>query len=121
MVAGGFGIGIPSAQYPTEVAPVVPYRDLVTTGFPQSSTSDPVTNPDDPEKGFKKRSIFKLTASSSRSARSDEAGAITSSETPFFHFDLASAVRAAELGATKVDSTRPSEDASVSKHQYDAE
>lgn len=118
MVAGGFGIGIPSAQYPTEVAPVVPYRDLVTTGFPPS---DPVTNPDDPEKGFKKRSIFKLSASSSRSARSDEPGAITSSETPFFHFDLTSAVRAAELGATKVDSARPSEDASVGKHQYDAE
>lgn len=113
-------IGISSAQYSKEVAPVVPYRDLATTGFPQSPTSDPVTSPDNPEKGLRKRSIFKWSASSSISARSGEPGAIRSSGTPF-HFELKSVGRAAELGAMKVDSARPSEDASVGRHHCHTE
>ena len=117
-MAGGFGIGVPSARVPTEVAPVVPYRDLVTSGYPQSPSTAVASPDDDPEKGFKQRTVTKPAASPSRSAHNDEAGSITSSDTPFFHFDLATAVRTAELGAVKPDSRRTSEDPSVGKGRY---
>lgn len=92
---------------------MVPYRDLVTNEFPQRAPEA-----DDAEKNLNRRT-FKSTGSSSsiNAGGAGGAGALTSPETPFFHFDLASAVQAAELGALKPNSNRVSEDNSYSKQR----
>lgn len=100
LVAGGFGTGIPSWQLPIEIAPVVPYQQLQ---YDRASLRI-----EDPEIAVKRRTLKSTSSSSSR--LDDEPGTLTTSATPFFHFDLASAVKAAEQSLLKQDSKRLSED-----------
>ena len=109
-MAGGFGFGIPSEQLPTEVAPVVPYRGLETRELQKS----PITSADDPEAAYKRRT-FKSSGSSSIAGRADEPGALVSSDTPFFHFDLVAAVKATEAGAASSARQKDHEDHYYSK------
>lgn len=100
LVAGGFGIGQTSLSVPKEVAPIVPYEDLPHEGTHDTS---------DVESGVK-RHVSSIRSRSSRVPATLDA-------TPFFHFDLESAVRAAESGLTyQYASGRSSEEG---KHQTD--
>ncbi|KAI0747885.1 sulfate permease [Daedaleopsis nitida] len=78
LVAGGFGIGASSSRAPAEIAPVVPYRGGRTQFDGQQKTAD-------------------IEAIEEVPAKEDEAP-IVPEDTPFFHFDLVAAVRAAESG-----------------------
>jgi solute carrier family 26 (sodium-independent sulfate anion transporter), member 11 len=89
LVAGGFGgiqgVGEESHGLPYEVAPVVSY------GYDKAH---PDAKPTDEEAlGSKHKS-----ASSSRDEAAAGHTSLYPQDTPFFHFDLASAVRAAERG-----------------------
>lgn len=85
LVAGGFGIGTPVGNIPTEIAPVVSYRGGVHGSTPALE--------DDLEDGLKKE------ASRSSSLPSGFV-AVLPTETPFFHLDLVAAVKAAEASVT---------------------
>jgi len=88
LIAGGFGIGVTAPDLPREVASVVPYRG----GNSEADITSPV---DDPEAlGIKQKSG---SSSASVDGVSGQ-GFLLSSDTPFFHIDLAAAVRAAERG-----------------------
>ncbi|KAF8841350.1 sulfate permease [Paxillus ammoniavirescens] len=85
LVAGGFGIST-HAGVPTEIAPVVPYR---------GGGRDRSTWPDD----FSNSKIdveAHETSEPREGTYSYDTGPILAAGTPFFHFDLTSAVRAAE-------------------------
>lgn len=82
LVAGGFGTGAPASSVPTEIAAVVPYRD---------GQSSPVSVP---ASGDLESSLV----SEEPRAGSEESAPIDLQDTPFFHFDLACAVRSAESG-----------------------
>ncbi|KAI0646824.1 sulfate permease [Trametes meyenii] len=76
LVAGGFGTGASSSRIPTEIAPVVPYRGGRTLlEKHQQKVSDV-------------EAIEEIAEESE--------GPIVPEDTPFFHFDLISAVHAAE-------------------------
>ncbi|KAF4576856.1 hypothetical protein EYR36_000546 [Pleurotus pulmonarius] len=101
LVAGGFGIGHSASKFTGEVAPVVPYRDGHT-----APDGVPVLD-DDIEAGDVKRKV----SSSHSSVVEDERdySLILSSETPFFHVDLAGAVRAAESGLDRLNERKSRE------------
>lgn len=82
---------MPSAQHAPEVASAVPYRDAH-----QIETQDRAF-PDDAETALKRRA----QAPSSNGSAGSDGRALIAPETPFFHFDLAAAVRAAEAGAER--------------------
>ena len=77
LIAGGFGIGSASSGIPTEIAPVVPYRG----GRSQINESSKAADIEAVEESLQA-----------------EGSPIVSEDTPFFHFDLSAAVRAAEAG-----------------------
>ncbi|SJL01238.1 related to sulfate permease II [Armillaria ostoyae] len=81
LVAGGFGVG---QRVPQEIAAVVPYRDRTTA-------------PSEPREGDVETSDWKQDRNSSASVSQDDSAL----QTPFFHFDLVSAVHAAENGPVK--------------------
>ena len=80
LIAGGFGIGSSSSNAPTEIAPVVPYRG----GRSQIG---------EPSKAADIEAIEE-----SLQADGGDGSPIVPEDTPFFHFDLTAAVRAAEAG-----------------------
>lgn len=80
LVAGGFGVGIPSEDAPRDIASVVPYRD------DNADTIHEVRVADDTESG------------SSKKAQRSQAATV---DTPFFHLDLEEAVQAAEFNLGK--------------------
>ncbi|CAA7267649.1 unnamed protein product [Cyclocybe aegerita] len=83
LVAGGFGIGI-SASKSREIAAVVPHRE--------DPNEIPEYEKDDVESGdLKKRASLSLNEKSGYAP-------LIGTETPFFHVDLAAAVKAAESG-----------------------
>jgi sodium-independent sulfate anion transporter 11 len=82
LVAAGFGIGTPSVEISTEIAPVVPYR-----GGRREKWWDDASN-----SGLEDIETHKSLPPTSGTVP------IVPVETPFFHFDLTSAVRAAEAG-----------------------
>ncbi|KAH9853989.1 sulfate permease [Lenzites betulinus] len=86
LVAGGFGTGAPSSQGPAEVASVVPYRGGRSLPHPHKNVSDV-------------EAIEEISESESP---------IVPQDTPYFHFDLISAVRAAEAGVLNGDRSYPS-------------
>lgn len=97
LVAGNFGIGRPAARLPAEITPVVPAH------YSLSEEVDRQHSPgDDTERGSTQKEY-------GVSGLEEVAAALSSSDTPFFHFDLTSAVRVAELSATS-DLTRASEE-----------
>ncbi|KAJ7632387.1 sulfate permease [Roridomyces roridus] len=87
LVAGGFGVGVSSSRAPREIARVVPYREL------DGESSDDRFEPVDVESNGES----KLPESPNPSQKNEHAP-IISTDTPFFHFDLVAAVRAAESG-----------------------
>ncbi|KAF5358352.1 hypothetical protein D9756_001890 [Leucocoprinus leucothites] len=92
LVAGGFGFGTSSSTVPREVAAVVPYRG-------GRSPDDASSNaPSDLETG----DIKTLVRDGEQSAELRSWEPLMSQETPFFHLDLVSAVRAAESGLDRV-------------------
>ncbi|EPQ58456.1 sulfate permease [Gloeophyllum trabeum ATCC 11539] len=96
LVAGGFGTGAPASSLPREIAPVVPYHG----GYGETPTTvrDPEAAPVTPPIESRQRSSID-------SSRSDATLApIVPEDTPFFHFDLAEAVRAAEIGLLQTSS-----------------
>jgi len=82
-VAAGFGVGTPAADLPHEIAPVVPYRGGRRDKW---WVEDSNLGPEDVE------------AHDATLPHLSGAVPIVATETPFFHFDLTSAVRAAEAG-----------------------
>lgn len=98
LIAGGFGIGVPSSQLPPEVAAVVPYRD----GRTRSESVDPIPmiRDDDFEAGGDVKKLKTDTVSSKANSSSEvsEYQPVVTQLTPFFHLDLTAAVRAAESG-----------------------
>jgi sodium-independent sulfate anion transporter 11 len=87
LIAGGFGIGTSTISIPHEIAPVVPYR-----GGNQDNFED--YQPDDAEA----RGVKHDTFSQKSGDHSSSAGGVPlyTVETPFIHFDLTYAVKAAE-------------------------
>ena len=85
-MAGGFGSGTSLSRAPTEIAPVVPYRGG-RTHLPAGEG----------EEQMKARDVESIESA-------EEEAPIVSEDTPFFHFDLASAVRAAESGLARRNS-----------------
>ncbi|KAF9228010.1 sulfate permease [Gyrodon lividus] len=91
LVAGGFGIST-QAGVPTEIAPIVPYR-----GGRRDSWRD--------DSGRSQIDIEAHETSQPRLSHGgtplEENAPLLAPETPFFHFDLASAVHAAETSSGK--------------------
>lgn len=85
LVAAGFGIGTPAADLPREIAPVVPYRGGRREKWWVEASN---LSPEDVE------------AHDATLPHVSGDVPIVATETPFFHFDLTSAVRAAEAGVT---------------------
>ncbi|KAK0210542.1 sulfate transporter family-domain-containing protein [Desarmillaria ectypa] len=87
LVAGGFGVGSLSSKIPQEIAAVVPYRDSLR----DRNNIIPESGPKDIESGNKGSPTQEVPAGFT---------SLLAAETPFFHFDLAAAVRAAENAAS---------------------
>ena len=109
MVAAGFGTG--SREHPGvrhEVAPVTRYHDQYIAD-PQHRDEDAARHEPSPPKIQDVEAIVVESASSARSSSEFTVGSesgkmagkapLVPSATPFFHFDIAAAVRAAERGA----------------------
>ncbi|TEB36294.1 sulfate permease [Coprinellus micaceus] len=90
LVAGGFGVGHSESKVPREVAPVVPYRDGRSFDEPSISSEDIETG------DLKKANVSEVV-------NGFELEPIVPADTPFFHIDLASAVRSAESGVDRVN------------------
>lgn len=101
LVAGGFGTGTPSPDYPHELVQVVSYGDVRN---PEVSS---IPEKADVENGIVEEDLRRRPSHSLYSAPSDP-GPLELQDTPFFHFDVVSAVRAAESGLNRRDSSTPS-------------
>ncbi|OJA16894.1 hypothetical protein AZE42_11903, partial [Rhizopogon vesiculosus] len=88
LVAAGFGIGTPPVDLPREIAPVVPYRGGRREKW-LDEAAGPSTSPEDVEAHDATLPHLSGTAP------------IVETATPFFHFDLTSAVHAAEAGVER--------------------
>ncbi|KAJ7285618.1 sulfate transporter family-domain-containing protein [Mycena rebaudengoi] len=99
LIAGGFGTGVSSSQVPREIAQVVPYRDELSENRAaelHQRTAIPEVDLEAGDGDDKRRS----RAGSDASEPSIPGyGHIISTNTPFFHLDLAAAVNAAESGS----------------------
>ncbi|KAJ3562172.1 hypothetical protein NP233_g9741 [Leucocoprinus birnbaumii] len=93
LVAGGFGYGKPHSKLPLEVAAVVPFRDVKV--LPDDASEKAIH---DIETGEIKATVRHVE----RSADVTSWEPLMSQDTPFFHLDLASAVRTAESGLDRV-------------------
>ncbi|KAF7295120.1 Sulfate permease [Mycena indigotica] len=89
LIAGGFGTGVPSSQLPREIAQVVSYGADLQQSSEQLDKRDTSS---DLEGGDSKRPA-------SFGPNSEGYASVLETDTPFFHFDLATAVRAAESGS----------------------
>ncbi|KAJ7219064.1 sulfate permease [Mycena pura] len=90
LTAGGFGTGIASSRAPSEIAQVVPYRDGLGNSdqlrrFTRETSSD--VEAGDAKQGDPPNPELEGYAP------------VIETDTPFFHVDLAAAVRAAESGS----------------------
>ncbi|EGN96006.1 hypothetical protein SERLA73DRAFT_170446 [Serpula lacrymans var. lacrymans S7.3] len=101
LIAGGFGIGVSASDAPIEIAPVVPYRGG-RSGDWQGDVTTTSSQAEDVEahgvKSISNTASFPITVVDTNST---EGAPLLPVETPFFHFDLTTAVRAAESGAGK--------------------
>jgi solute carrier family 26 (sodium-independent sulfate anion transporter), member 11 len=87
LIAAGFGIGTPAVNLHREIAPVVPYRGGRRDKWDE--VSGPTKSPED------------IEAPDATLPHVSGTVPIVDADTPFFHFDLTSAVRAAEAGLEK--------------------
>ena len=110
LIAGGFGIGH-KGRIPSEVAPVVPYGDVrhITSPDLEAEKTDIESNT--------QGSITELRRGSSSSKPDRDSNAslepITLEDTPYFHFDIVAAVKAAEGNALQEAVASPSVDVDV--------
>lgn len=108
LIAGGFGIGAATPSTPIEIAQVVSLGDVRDT--PDEKKLYDIESPQVSEV-MRSGGDLKSPTSEIDDTNDDP---ITLPETPFFHFDLASAVRAAESSlarrSTSESSTSKSED-----------
>ncbi|KAJ7098137.1 sulfate permease [Mycena belliarum] len=88
LIAGGFGTGASSSRVPREIAQVVPYRDLQ-----ENKPNEGHETPQDIDLEAGDRKFPDIPGE-----RTDFVPVI-STDTPFFHVDLAAAVYAAESGS----------------------
>ena len=98
MVAGGFGLGVSGSTAPQEIAAIVPYSDGLRT-----RTSSELREPEELPKAedietTKAYPPSMDSAELKKNGRDGSFGYVLPLETPFFHLDLPSAVRAAESG-----------------------
>ncbi|KAI0340645.1 sulfate permease [Trametopsis cervina] len=101
LLAGGFGTGT-RGNFTTEIAPVVPYRNVTE-----------ISN-EGPEKSDIEHPVSELRRGSS-SYGSGDGEPISLENTPYFHFDVVAAVRAAESGIHRSLSTPSVNSASTGK------
>jgi sodium-independent sulfate anion transporter 11 len=92
LIAGGFGTGISSAKT-RDIAAIVPYRDGAAE-LPRFDKEDIESG----DRDLKKR----RSGSESPSPIQEGYAPLISTDTPFFHVDLAGAVKAAESGVGRV-------------------
>jgi solute carrier family 26 (sodium-independent sulfate anion transporter), member 11 len=97
LVAGGFGIGTPSISIPREIAPVAPHRG----GNQDDFATNEDYQPDDVEVGTKHDNFYGNSNAGDQINSADNVP-LYAVETPFIHFDLTSAVRAAESSQGQV-------------------
>ncbi|GLB35321.1 putative STAS domain containing protein [Lyophyllum shimeji] len=91
LTAAGFGLGISASRVPPDLAAVVPYRD-----GRHDIAEQTVDLTSDVESGDIKKTNSRL------SEQTSELEPIVAEDTPFFHIDLLSAVRAAESGLGRI-------------------
>ncbi|KAJ6547336.1 sulfate permease [Mycena capillaripes] len=93
LIAGGFGTGVSSSQLPREIAQVVSYRDGQDSGPGELHRFEQQLD-------IEAADIKLARAPDSPNPSSTEDYApVVETDTPFFHLDLAAAVRAAESGS----------------------
>ncbi|KAG6831481.1 hypothetical protein H0H87_005048 [Tephrocybe sp. NHM501043] len=95
LTAAGFGLGISSSTTPSDLAAVVPYRGGRTS----------ISSEDSSEQDLERGDIKKAGSGSQPGHSGPEFEPLIAEDTPFFHIDLVSAVRAAESGIGRVTST----------------
>ena len=95
LVAGGFGIGRSSSRAPAELVQVVSYGDVRAPSLPREKL--------DIENAIVEEDAWRPGSASKAIPTEEEPIALQ--ETPFFHFDVVSAVRAAESGLRRTNST----------------
>ncbi|KAJ7684959.1 sulfate transporter family-domain-containing protein [Mycena polygramma] len=94
LIAGGFGTGVSSSRAPREIAQVVPYRDGLqdSTGeLPRFERQSDVEAAD--------IKLCRVQDSPDPASSWGDYAPVVDIDTPFFHMDLAAAVRAAESGS----------------------
>ncbi|TFK55266.1 sulfate permease [Heliocybe sulcata] len=106
LVAGGFGTGAPASSLPREIAAVVPFRG----GYGETPRTVP-----DPEAVIQEAPESRRAGSIESSRSDDTVAPLVPEDTPFFHFDLAEAVRAAESGLLRVSSRETQTDSTAKK------
>ncbi|KAJ3568520.1 hypothetical protein NP233_g5664 [Leucocoprinus birnbaumii] len=97
LVAGGFGYGTPYSKFPREVAAVIPHK-MLENRLPQGDETSSQSSVEDIETGAVK--VQAQLMESDAELRTWEP--LLPEDTPFFHLDLQSAVRAAESGLDRV-------------------
>ncbi|KAJ7470535.1 sulfate transporter family-domain-containing protein [Mycena latifolia] len=90
LIAGGFGTGVSASRVPREIAQVVPYRDL-KDGDPSNASLQELDLEANDQKAQE--------APDSPDPSAAGYVPVIPTDTPFFHLDLAAAVRAAESGS----------------------
>ncbi|KAJ7172701.1 sulfate transporter family-domain-containing protein [Mycena filopes] len=100
LIAGGFGTGVSASRVPREIAQVVPYRGLSDAAngnelYRLRQDSDAEVG----EVGDSKLGEEREEPGSPDPSVVDGYAPVVETDTPFFHLDLAAAVRAAESGA----------------------
>ncbi|TFK26439.1 high affinity sulfate permease [Coprinopsis marcescibilis] len=93
LVAGGFGVGNSHSTLPRDLAAVVPYRDGVS--FEEEDNKV--------ERGSDDLEASDIKKAPSPASDSGDLEPIVPLNTPFFHIDLASAVKAAESGVKRTE------------------
>ncbi|PIL23773.1 transporter [Ganoderma sinense ZZ0214-1] len=110
LIAGGFGVrgSAMSTHFHEEIAPVTRYHDQYIADPEHTEPIDAVSRTADPEAGV---SVVPVSAISARSSSEQTVQSLPSEsalmmlpDTPFFHLDLAAAVKAAEKGLSRAAS-----------------
>jgi len=92
LIAGGFGVGISTISIPREIAAVIPNRGGIQDNFAANEDYQP----DDAEARGVKHDNFSQNSSAGDHVSSAGSVPLYAVDTPFIHFDLTYAVKAAE-------------------------
>ncbi|KAI0721519.1 sulfate permease [Cerioporus squamosus] len=110
LIAGGFGTGKATTHVHEEIAPVTRYHDQYIADPQHCEYEDVSPSRDDTEAGMASVQVQAISARSStevtvQSVANEPSALMMLPETPFFHLDLSSAVRAAERGLSRIPSS----------------